>query len=285
MKLLNIGCGRRFHPDWINLDIFPAHSTVTKCDILNGIPYPQNFFDVVYHSHVLEHLEKKIAPLFINECCRVLKSGGILRVAVPDLEEIARQYLSELKKAINEEPGWKDNYDWVMLEMYDQVVRNSSGGQMEKFLNRETISNKKFIIRRCGTEVKELIEKFEYERAVRKGKNKKKKFTIPACQSINKRDNIREIYNKYREKLIKIILGNEYNALKVGRFRSSGENHLWMYDRFSLSRLLSQIGFINIVQRDAKESYIPDWLSYCLDIDLDGTIYKPDSLFLEALKP
>jgi hypothetical protein len=58
-----------------------------------------------------------------------------------------------------------------------------------------------------------------------------------------------------------------------------------MYDRYSLSKLLTQCGFHQIVQRSPTDSYIPNWSQFCLDTELDGSVYKPDSLFMEAIKP
>jgi hypothetical protein len=89
-----------------------------------------------------------------------------------------------------------------------------------------------------------------------------------------------------KEKAIKAILGeSDYKALQFGRFRLGGEIHLWMYDRFSLSRLLMQSGFENPVQRTPFESAIEEWKRYNLDTEPDGTVYKPDSLYMEARKP
>ena len=93
-------------------------------------------------------------------------------------------------------------------------------------------------------------------------------------------------YPSYRrEKFLAWFLGEEYETLQIGRFRQQGEVHQWMYDRLSLQRLLEQCGFIDIVQRNASESYLPDWSSFNLDTEQDGSIYKPDSLFMEAIKP
>ena len=58
-----------------------------------------------------------------------------------------------------------------------------------------------------------------------------------------------------------------------------------MYDRYSLSHLLQSCGLGQIVQRAANESYLPDWTVWNLDTESDGTVYKPDSLFMEAIKP
>ena len=67
-------------------------------------------------------------------------------------------------------------------------------------------------------------------------------------------------------------------------FRNSGEVHRWMYDRYSLSRLLTESGFINIQICQADESSIPDFNTYELDT-CQGKVRKPDSLFIEATKP
>lgn len=74
-------------------------------------------------------------------------------------------------------------------------------------------------------------------------------------------------------------------ALGIGRFRLDGEVHQWMYDRFSLARLLQEAGFIDPTICTASDSQIPDWSSFHLDTIPDGTIIKPDLLFIEARKP
>jgi hypothetical protein len=49
--------------------------------------------EVVYTSHMLEHLPRKEAELFLHEAHRVLKPEGLLRVAVPDLRKLVDSYL------------------------------------------------------------------------------------------------------------------------------------------------------------------------------------------------
>ena len=67
-------------------------------------------------------------------------------------------------------------------------------------------------------------------------------------------------------------------------FRESGEIHRWMYDRFSLQRLLNQAGFVEVKVCNADVSSIPAFNSYELDM-LDNKVRKPDSLYIEAVKP
>ncbi|MEO6453267.1 MAG: methyltransferase domain-containing protein, partial [Ginsengibacter sp.] len=149
MRLLNLGCGSHYvvSPDWTNVDFNSNDLHVISHDLSQGIPFKDNTFDMIYHSHVLEHFSKSDGVKFVNECFRVLKPGGILRVAIPDLEQITRNYLKFLELGLKDphDPLIEANYDWMLLEMYDQTVRNISGGEMLKYLHQENLINEEFI--------------------------------------------------------------------------------------------------------------------------------------------
>jgi predicted SAM-dependent methyltransferase len=282
-KFLNIGCGQRFHHDWINVDVVPAHPSVIQCDVQKGIPYPDNFFDVVYHSHVLEHFERRNALLFIKECRRVLKPGGLIRIAVPDLEEIARSYLEAMEKAFKREQDWQDNYDWIMLELYDQAVRTRSGGEMFSYLGRNELPNREFLLQRGGIEIRNIIER--RRKTGKTGPNENQGKRSRSISIAGLLSNPRAYLAKKKEHLIRYLLGPEYDVLQIGRFRKRGEVHLWMYDRYSLGKLLQDSGFLDPEARSASESAIPGWSGYQLDTEPDGSDYKPGSLYMEAMKP
>ena len=279
MKYLNLGCGDRFHPSWTNINFTSTGAGVIAHDLKQGIPYPDNSFDVVYHSHVLEHLNKKEAEILIRECDRVLRPQGILRVVVPDLEQIAKMYLYSLEKAINGSEEWGQNYEWMLLEMYDQTVREKSGGEMLKFLSQPNISNQEFVVKRCGVEVQNLIAVSQNITPAPDSQ----KFIIKLVKILYM---IFRYHDYRRQAILKLILSpQELNALKIGQFRQSGEIHQWMYDRYSLSILLKKIGLVKITQRTAYDSFIPNWISFNLDTETNGDIYKPDSLYIESIKP
>jgi predicted SAM-dependent methyltransferase len=269
MDYLNLGCGYRINDAWTNVDFSATGKEVIVYDLTKRIPFPDESFDVVYHSHVLEHFSKTGAEAFLKECSRVLRPKGILRVVVPDLEQIVRNYLTALENAIVGSQEWAANYEWMLLEMYDQVVRNCSGGDMKEYLYRENIPNQKFILQRYGHEAKALIEAAQNQR------QKPKSLLKQIHQSLIKSRDIcfNFLSNKY------------YKSYQIGTFRQSGEIHQWMYDRYSLSLLLKKCNFDNVVQCKATESYIPNWENFNLDTESDGTVYKPDSLFMEAVKP
>src|ERR1700674_864814 len=139
IKCLNLGCGERFHSDWVNLDLHPFSHNVHPWDLQKDLPFPDDSFEVVYHSHVLEHFSKADGLRLLERCRRVLRPDGTIRVAVPDLERIARLYLEALDKSSEGDPVWRQRYDWILLEMYDPTIRESSGGEMLAYLRREAI--------------------------------------------------------------------------------------------------------------------------------------------------
>lgn len=75
-----------------------------------------------------------------------------------------------------------------------------------------------------------------------------------------------------------------FERLIRGEARETGELHLWMYDRLSLRCLLEDAGFANISVRKYNTSLIPDWDTYELDQTEDGSEYKGESLYIEAVK-
>ena len=266
MKLLNLGCGTRYHSNWINIDFSSSCPDVIAHNLRKGIPFGDETFDVVYHSNVIEHFSKEEAPGFIQECYRVLKSNGVIRIAYPDLESLINQYVRILKELKNGNTQYADDYEWIMLELLDQSTRNYSGGNMFKYFVREKIPNEQFVVARCGTEAKHLID------------HGKKAYLEQIKNNVGG-----GIKNKITHCLSKIF-GEHYIAYKIGRFRLGGEIHQWLYDSYSITRLLDTIRFKKIVVRDAFASYVENWSDYHLDTEPDGSIYKPDSAYIEAIK-
>ncbi len=274
---LNLGCGSRFHPDWENVDMCPYGPHVRVHDLRNRTPYADATFDVVYHSHVLEHFAKKSAHVFLRECHRILKPGGVIRVAVPDLERIARLYLEAVEKASNGVSAWADNYEWMVMEMYDQTIREESSGGISEYFNRNPIPNREFILQRWGVFAIPFLNKFQ-ENA------KSNQDASPRARRAwwyVARNPGKVLHNK----LLRLLLDKEdWEALQIGRFRRTGEVHMWMYDSYSLGKLLEKAGF-NYPQRvGPTESRIPGWASFHLDTEPDGQVYKADSMYMEAVK-
>ena len=254
-RLLNLGCGRRVHPEWVNVDLAPQVPGVVQCDLSRGIPFPDASFDVVYHSSMIEHFRRPDARKFIAECLRVLKPGGLIRVATPNLERVCELYLQVLRALPDAGAQGEANLEWMTLELYDQTVREHVGGMMLDFLRQNPLPNEAFVLERIGQEGRELLAALRSPDAAH----------LPGTKPITTTD-------------------PSARALAIGKFRLSGEVHHWMYDRVSLARLLTDAGFLDPVVRGASESALPDWTRYGLDTNPDGTVTKPDTFCMEARK-
>lgn len=269
---INIGCGTIYHPDWVNLDIATDDPAVMQVDITRGLPFDDLSASACYSSHVLEHMDSGAARFLLDESFRVLRAGGVLRIAVPDLEAIAREYLALLGALTQGNDARAKDYDWIMLEMYDQVARNRPGGEMASFLTRLSPAESDYVRARIGEEAERIWA------------------TEPLPVSNPNHMQIwRKRFNRCRLRLagffVALIAGRRAaRSFQRGIFRDSGEVHQWMFDRYSLGRMLKDAGFVQVRVCQAHESGIQDFGTYDLDT-VNGKVRKPDSLFIEAIKP
>ena len=157
MLILNLGCGTRTsnHPDVLNVDwslnirlkksrllrllmsplldarrssrLDQMSGRMLAHDLAKGIPFPDDSVDIVYHSHVLEHLDRPIARRFLREILRVLKPGGTLRIVVPDFEFLCRAYVNDIDRCAREPPAIATHEDFI-AEVLEQSVRRKAAG-------------------------------------------------------------------------------------------------------------------------------------------------------------
>ena len=166
---VNLGCGLAVAPGWINVDaslnavlanlprallplayrlsgsnryytreqyigLLSGHRFVHH-DLAHSLPFADASVDVVYSSHFVEHLFRDEAVVLMRESLRILKPGGLVRIAVPDLAWAVDCYRRGLKRE--------------MLEQYFFVEDRSSFLARHKYmydfdLLRETLESTGF---------------------------------------------------------------------------------------------------------------------------------------------
>lgn len=84
---VNFGCGSNQIPGWVNHDIGQDGVDVTK-----RLPYENNTVDYIHHGHLMEHLSGPDALRFLDECWRILKPGGQMKVCVPVLDRLNTEH-------------------------------------------------------------------------------------------------------------------------------------------------------------------------------------------------
>ena len=110
---IHFGSGNIKLPGWLNTDLFDRDENLKikpdmYLNITQKLPFKNNVASFLYNEHLVEHIEVEKITLFFKEAYRILKKGGVLRLATPDLEHLAKKYLSK---------SWKKQ-DWLSWPEY-----------------------------------------------------------------------------------------------------------------------------------------------------------------------
>jgi predicted SAM-dependent methyltransferase len=271
MLMLNLGCGDRFAPGWHNLDFVSVNPAVQRHNLLKELPFKDDSVDVIYHSHVLEHFSSSQSRIFLKHCYRKLKPGGIIRVVVPDLENICREYLKVFDGAIEGDLDYEKKYNWMIIELLDQMVRTKPGGEMSAFwkktLESDDVAMIDYIYKRTGRNLCLMRDNGHFS------------FNFDRINLSTIKYILLFGYARLLRLLLPSVIGD--GLLDQTLF---GEKHRWMYDRFSLKNLLESVGFVDVKFVTANVSLIPNFTKYCMDCENDNTSYKSSSLYCEAMK-
>ncbi len=71
---------------------FCQTNNIRWADSTKKIPLPNDSTHLVYSSHMLEHLDKVEAGLFLKEAMRIMRRGGVIRLVLPDLSKAISLY-------------------------------------------------------------------------------------------------------------------------------------------------------------------------------------------------
>ena len=91
---IHVGCGEKYLPGFKHIDARNfEHVDYVTDDLSNLSMFDDNTIDEIYACHLLEHFTREEISNgeILTEWYRVLKSGGILRIAVPNFEAIVEE--------------------------------------------------------------------------------------------------------------------------------------------------------------------------------------------------
>jgi predicted SAM-dependent methyltransferase len=135
---LHLGCGFNVLPGWLNTDYYPPKDGTVHLDATSPYPWPDNTFDFIFSEHMIEHVPYAAGRRMLEECFRVLKPGGRIRISTPDLkflislydatQDIQRAYIEwSTKRFISWAPEAADTFvinnfvrDWDHAFIFDE---------------------------------------------------------------------------------------------------------------------------------------------------------------------
>ena len=94
VRKLQIGAGSNILQGWLNTDAYPTSPSIIYLDVRRPFPLEDCTIDYVFSEHLIEHLTYGEGLVMLRECYRVLKPGGKIRIATPDLETLISLYTS-----------------------------------------------------------------------------------------------------------------------------------------------------------------------------------------------
>jgi len=88
---LHLGCGERYIPGFYHVDAV-AHPHVDHIGTIDQLPMAEGSVSMIYCCHALEHFLRRKVQCVLEEWHRVLKPGGLLRLATVDFEAICKVF-------------------------------------------------------------------------------------------------------------------------------------------------------------------------------------------------
>ena len=99
---VHFGCGSNRLDGWINVDLDRSCKLDMVADLRLNLPFRSQSVDYIHSEDFIEHLKLEEGIHFLEECHRILKMGGAMRLLTPDLHQIAKRYVTRDEEFIKQ---------------------------------------------------------------------------------------------------------------------------------------------------------------------------------------
>lgn len=137
---IQYACGPKVLKEWVNVDFYPvsvmrerfgmtSEYVYYQVDLCQRQPFPDNSFSHAFAEDFIEHLSQGDSIIFLSECVRVLKKGGVLRLSFPGLEGVLQRHFSavgyrEFRKGIHDAYQHYEHEHFYSREELELVARH-----------------------------------------------------------------------------------------------------------------------------------------------------------------
>lgn len=156
IRKLQIGCGENILEGWLNTDLNSITYSVLPLDARKKLPFKDNTFDYIFFEHLLEHIEYSEGLRLVQECFRVLRPKGKIRISTPNLKFLIELYNQEKTELQKKYIYFALNKFFLDAEIYQDtfVINNFFRGFGHKFIYDFKVI--KEILKRAGfTDIKQ----------------------------------------------------------------------------------------------------------------------------------
>jgi predicted SAM-dependent methyltransferase len=126
IRKLHIGSGENNLSGWLNSDRGPELKNVLNLDATEPFPLDPNEFDYVFSEHMIEHISYSEGLLMLNECFRVLRKNGTIRISTPNLPFLIDLYKEDKSNLQLEYIKWSTDNFITDVDCYEDtfVINN-----------------------------------------------------------------------------------------------------------------------------------------------------------------
>lgn len=138
MTKLNVGSNDVIFDGWINYDLY-EHKGAIMHDARTPFPHPDNSVDFIFSEHFIEHLNETEVLVFLKECYRLLKPGGVIRTSTFSIDEIMENCVNDEKWEIYNKKLLGGRYSHHPRVRFFNFAVYEGGGHKYMFNNDELI--------------------------------------------------------------------------------------------------------------------------------------------------
>jgi len=136
VRKLQLGSGDNLLKDWLNTDLHPRSKDYICMDAMRQFPFEDSMFDYIFSEHLIEHFTYEAGEFMLNECYRVLKLGGKIRISTPSLEQLVGLFKPRKTKSQEQFIKWIIDKYFPGVTVYREsfVINNSYTAWGHKFI-------------------------------------------------------------------------------------------------------------------------------------------------------
>jgi predicted SAM-dependent methyltransferase len=121
-RKLNLGSGENVLEGWLNTDLLPLDTRVTFLDATHKFPFDDNTFDYIFSEHMIEHVSYDECSFILQECYRVLKPGGVIRIATPNIRFLVDLFKEKKSDTQERYIQWAVNTYFPKSDIYSETI-------------------------------------------------------------------------------------------------------------------------------------------------------------------